>query len=574
MIKTYLPAIMLLLFAFAAKAQQPLAHEKGSYVDSANRYYQQASLPVYLYISHSPQKPATQLVEHDASERPKPMEPIYLDGHGKHYIKHTDGVHHTTQNFIVYADGMAPKSLISFMSAPHYVNKGRHFYGKGLKVGLAATDEMSGVKQTLHSINGATYGDYSQTTDFAQEGDYEYRFYSVDNVGNDEGSHTHLFNVDLSAPNTYYNVVGIAQGNVISLSTQIYLTSEDALSGVAQTFYRLDSGAFRPYSGGNIPFQEMKDGEHRLTFYSIDQVKNQETYKTFDFYLDRTAPIMSADVLGDKFVVGNKVYFSGRTKLKLTAVDNKAGIKEVQYSIDNDGFKKYEEPFYLPSVAGEHLIRYYALDNMANQGAGSKKAQFDEYRHNVSKVYVDLTGPVLAYSYKGPQFQKGDSIFVGASTIITLSATDPESGLQYIAYTIDGQSGEQKYAAPFSITQSGAHDVEYFGYDNVNNRNVGKFVLVVDATPPAPLAQFSIVPVGEQGGIPVYPSYTALYLSATDTQTGGDNITYQINGGPETPYLKPIDGWKKDMEYEVIIKATDKLGNTQQQSVKFRTAKY
>jgi hypothetical protein len=562
-------------FPLLAWAQQPLAHEKGSYVDSAHRYYQQASLPLYLYVSHSPQKAPTQLVEQDAAtDRPKALEPIYLDGHGKHYIKHTDGVHHTTQNFVVYADGMAPKSSIAFMQAPHYVKQGRHFYGKGLVVGLASTDEMSGVKQIYHTTNGAAYQPYSQTTAFATEGDYEYRFYAVDNVGNDEGSHTHLFNVDLTAPNTYYNVVGIAQGNIISLSTQLYLTSEDALSGVAQTFYKLDSGAFRPYLGGNIPLNELKDGEHKLTFYSIDQVKNQEQGKSFDFYLDRTAPIMSADVLGDKFVVGNKVYFSGRTKLKLTAVDNKAGIKEVQYAIDDNNFKKYDEPFYLPSVAGEHVIRYYALDNMANQGSGNRKAQFDEYRHNVSKVYVDLTGPVLSYKYQGPQFQKGDSVFVGSSTIITLNATDPESGLQYISYSIDGQAGEQKYETPFSIIQSGTHNIEYFGYDNVNNRNVGKFVLVVDGTPPTPAGQFSIAALGEQGGVPVFPSYVTLYLSATDTQTGNEKLAYQINGGPETPYLKPIDGWKKDTEYQVTIIAADKLGNEQRAIVKFRTAKY
>jgi hypothetical protein len=566
-------ALLAWLLPWEAAAQEPQPHEKGAYVDSLNRYYQQADLPLYLYVSHKPDGKPTQLSDQDHADKPNAVEPIYLDGHGKHYFRHVDAIHKKEQNFVVYADGVAPESSIQFSGAPHYAKNGQHFYGKGLKVALSTRDEMSGIAGLYHSLNGEAYNAYA-VADFAKEGDFKYRYYAVDHVGNAESAKTSIFTVDLTAPKTYYNVVGINQEGVISTSTKIYLTAEDAVAGVAKTFYRLDDGEFRPYTDGNIPFAILPDGNHSITFYSVDHVDNKEQEQTFQFYLDKTAPIMSADVLGDKFVVGDKVYFSGRTKLKLTAVDNKAGIKEVFYAIDGTDFQQYQEPFYLPGVAGEHVIRYYALDNMQNQGAGNSSYRYDEYRHNVSKVYVDLTGPVLGFKYVGEQFQKGDTIYLSARTKIQLNATDPESGLQYIAYNLDGQGGEQTYSAPFSIEASGTHVVEFFGYDNVNNRNAERFTLVVDNTPPDIASQFSVSPAAQEGEVPVYPSYATIFLSATDTQTGYERITYSLNGAPEVVYAKPIQGLKKGEAYTLTIKAVDKLGNERVVEVRFRTTPY
>lgn len=559
-------------------AQEQQKHEKGAHVDSLNRYYQQADLPLYLFVSHSPDAKPTQLSEFNSKKQVNPVEPIYLDGHGEHHLTHRDAVHGQAQQFTVYADGIAPKSSIQFTTAPHYVGNGRHYYGKDLSVTLSTVDEMSGVAALFHSVNGEEYQSYSPSMGFKQEGDFQYKYYSVDNVGNVETINTDIFTVDLTAPKTYYNVVGVNKDGIISTSTKIYLTFEDNISGVATTYYKLDDGDYKPYRAEtNIPFQQLEDGDHTLTFYSVDNVKNEEVAQSFDFYLDKTAPIMSADVLGDKFVVGDQVYFSGRTKLKLTAVDNKAGIKEVYYAIDGKEFQKYEDPFYLPSIAGEHVVRYYALDEMENRGAGNSDYAYDEYRHNVSKVYVDLTGPVMSFEYLGEQFLKGDTIYITGDTKIKLAADDPESGLQYISYQIDKKDGEENYNAPFIIPESGTHEVEYFGYDNVNNRNVDRFVMVVDNTPPEVEARFSVQPDASQAtgdGIPVYPSYTTIYLSSTDELTGAEDIRYSINGGPERVYSKPITGLKKGQTFKLKIMSSDKLGNEKEEVVEFKTTDY
>jgi hypothetical protein len=555
-------------------AQTPFEHPKGSYVDSLNRYYQQADLPLYVYFSHSPQQAPTKASPEDFPNKKNELKPILLDGHGKHLIRHIDQVHKHVDNFVVYADGVAPQTRISYLNAPNFSKTGKTYYGKGLAVKLDAVDEMSGVKETYIAVGSQVFSPYTQILSLEKEGDYVFSFYTVDNVGNVEPVKKSVFTVDLTPPRTFYNVVGLAQGKVISSSTKIYFTPTDSISGVAKTFFRFDDEPPRLYTGGILDFNYLNDGEHTLYWYSMDNVRNNEPEQKFEFYLDKTAPIMSADVLGDKFIANDRVYFSGRTKLKLTAVDNKAGIKEVRYSIDGGEFRPYIDPFYLPSKSGIHIIRYYALDNMENEGAGARDAKFDEYKHNVSAVYVDLTGPALRHTYLGPKFQKGDTIFINNQTKIQLLAEDPESGLQKITYKINGTGDEVLYENAFTINEAGPHTVDYFGYDNVNNRNVSRFYFIVDNDPPEIFHHFSIKPLREDGGLPVYPAYTSLYLAATDWMVGGQYIRYAINEGKEQIYNGIIFGFEKGKTYKIKIFSSDKLGNSATKEINFKTESY
>jgi hypothetical protein len=572
-------ALLFALFSISkqTQAQEQLEHKKKSYKDSLGRYYQQAELPLYVYVATNPNEVPTPLSPSDNNKTKNEIKPIYLDGHGRHNLKHVDALHKLEDNFIIYADGIAPTSNVSFSGAPYIFNNGKNFYGKGLKVDLRTKDEMSGVENLLYSINNVPFAPYKNTLDFGNEGEYILKYYAVDNVGNVEKPQTNQFVVDVTPPQTFHNIIGINSNNIISASTKIYLTSSDSTSGLARTYYQLDDEPEKIYPANRslIPFAYLNDGEHTLTYYSIDKVNNKEEAKKFSFYLDKTSPIMSADILGDRFIVGEgenaKVYFSGRTKLKLTAVDNKSGIKRIEYSIDGEPYKTYEDPFYLPSKSGLHTIKYYAIDNMDNQGAGNDM-KYDEFTHNVGQVYVDLTGPNMSFQYLGPNFQKGDTTFISRETKIALSATDPESGLQRIAYSIDGDNIENTYNQSFSILQEGFHKVEYYGYDNVNNRNVKDFQFVVDDRGPEVFVTFSSPPIDKATN--TYPSFISLFLAATDMGAGYEEIRYKINEQPEQPYLGIIRNFQKDKNYRIILRAIDKLGNETKREITFRTGKY
>ena len=566
--KKILLACALAGLAGGISAQKPEDHKKTAYTDSLGRYIIQVDMPLYLYVSTSPDETPRRLERSDIKEN----KPIYLDGPGKHHIRHQDAIHNHIETFDIYADGQAPRTAISFTGAPACVIGGVTYFGRDLSVSLKATDDLSGVKQIYFSTENGNFVPY-KTPDVNREGDYRLSYYSIDNVGNVEDVKRKDFTVDLSPPVTSHEIAEMFKDEIISAKSRISLTASDNLSGVARTVYRFDSEPEKQYRPGTaISFSHLSDGAHTLYYYSEDNVKNVESEKSASFFLDKMPPIMSADVLGDRFIIGDKVYFSGRTKLKLTAVDNRSGVKEIRYSINGGEFIEYKDPFYLPSVAGRHSIRYFSVDEMGNSSVGN-------YVHNSGIIYVDLTGPVLSHEILNPRFQKGDVMFISPKTKIVLKAIDSESGLQHISYKIDGKTDEIMYEAPFSVNESGTHIIKYYGYDNVNNVNTREFEITVDGEGPEIFATFSVSRVddataGEPDNAGVYPSYVMLYLAATDLLTGNTEIFYSINGEREIPYTTPIRRFAKNSPYTVVVRAKDQLGNFSEKTVKFKTGDY
>jgi hypothetical protein len=552
--KTWLLSALFAFAQFAYGQQQPL-YPKKSFTDSVGRYYQQASLPVYLSISNSPDQPSVPL-------QSVTKKPVILEGHGVHSFKHQNHNLQEEEEFKIYADGVAPITIASFANAKGFISKNKHYFGQGLAIALKSSDEMSGVENIYSSSNSEEFHIYS-SADFSKEGNYAFRYYAVDRTGNAEKVKLKEFSIDLSPPTSFHNVVSISSENVISTNSSIYFTTADNASGVAQTFYKFDKENFKAYYSGNIPFQYLNDGDHTLTYYSVDHVSNKETEKVFKFYLDKTAPIMSADVLGDKFLVGERIYFSGRTKLKLTAIDNKSGIKDVYYSVNDAPEAQYAEPFYLPGRSGLHNVKFRAIDN-TNNPVG------DDFSHSVGVIYVDLTGPSLSHSYSGRNFIKADTVFISPLTKISLSANDPEAGLKKITYNLDTDTNEKPYTLPVVINQEGFHRLSYFGYDNVNNKNSKDIIFVLDSKGPEIQSQFTVAPSKDNR----YPSYCNLYLSATDKEVGANEIRYSINGGKEQIYLSPIKGFAKDKDYTIKVTALDLLGNESQTTIQFKTDRY
>jgi hypothetical protein len=552
--------------AVAAQAQKPEEHQKTTFTDSVGRLIVQVDMPLYLYISTSPDETPRRLDRND--EKGKEKEPLYLDGPGIHFIRHQDNIHHRAEMYPIWADGQAPKTTLSFSDAPTYNSGTMTYFGKNLTARLSATDDLSGVKQIYYSTGGDNFAPYRNiNTD--KEGAYRISYYAADNVGNVETVKHKEFTVDLMAPATVHRIAGTVKDGIIAANAQITLTATDELSGVERTVYRFNNEPEKTYrQGTTISVSHLADGQHTLYYYSEDRVRNKETEKSFGFYLDKTPPIMSADVLGDKFIVGDKTYFSGRTKLKLTAVDNKSGVSEIRYSINGEPFVVYEDPFYLPSKTGKHQIRYYSVDEMGNTSSG-------DYSHNTGVIYVDLSGPTLSHELSGPSFRKGDLMYISPETKITLKGVDTESGLQYLSYIVNGATDEIRYDAPFSVKETGAHTIKYFGYDNVNNRNSREFEITVDAEGPEIFYTFSVKRIdAENADTEVYPSYVMLYLAATDLMTGNAEIYYSVNGGNELPYTAPIKGFAKNTSYVVKVRAKDKLGNFSAKTVEFKTGDY
>ncbi len=557
-----------------------------SYRDAKGKLYWNRAQEVYVSLSSTPNGKRENLEGESTGDYDNPF---YFDTEGKNYIRSKWAVNKETKKtiypqqellFEVYADGLAPITKHTYQNATYYYqNKNKiRIYGKNLSFSLSAKDGVSGVQTTMYSINGKAYAKYSNPLKVQTSGKQVIKYFSVDNVGNMETLKESSFMIDIAPPKSNCTVLGIKLGeeNIVALKSKIYLEATDDVSGVYKIYYTIDGGSKLVANGNPLNLSVLKDGSHVLKYYAVDHVKNEEKEQEFKFYLDKTAPITASDVLGDRFIVDDQIYFSGRTKLKLTAVDNKSGVKDVLFSIDGKEFESYEDPFYLPSEQGFHMVKYFALDNTENLTVSPAELgkKYLQFKHTVDKIYLDLTGPSLNYSISGSKFYTRDTIFVGPTTKINLRATDKESGLQYISYSLDNQQKENVYNKPFTLgdKKSGMHKVEYFGYDNVNNRNIGQFYVFLDTQGPEIGHKFSVLPIGKsESGVAVYPAYCSVFVTLQDLLTGVGKIYYSINGGQFLPYKNFITNFQKNKTYNIKIKALDKLGNESIQTIMFST---
>ncbi len=577
--KKLVKAIALALICSKASAQTI----KPKYYKDANtgKLYWNKKLPVYIWVSTTPDK-AEQLLTKSTNEQYSV--PFYLDTEGVNYIRSKNAIDPVTKEpakplqevmLEIYADGVAPETGATLYNGfSKYVSKlGKTYFGPFVNFSIQATDKTSGVESVFYSVNEGPFEIYKGEQKLSKQGNYVLKYFSSDRVGNVGKVQSQEFIVDNTSPETKLTINGYADDKVVSFSSKMYLTMGDSISGLKQTLYKFDNGKFVAYNGGTIPFTNLTEGKHTLTFYSTDNVNNYEKEQSVEFFLDKSSPLMAADILGDRFLANNIIYFSGRTKLKLTAIDNKVGVKEIKYAIDDQPFTSYSNPFYLPSVSGIHEIKYYSVDKLNNKTNGITEKGYEEFKHNVSKVYVDLTGPILNHEIIGDKVIRKDTLLLGPNNFIKLLANDPESGLQKVTYSFDKELIESDYLSPIKMTKSGFHTLEYFGYDNVNNRNIKSFFFLSDVEGPELFHFFTVGSISRKQGLEVYPSSVGFTLAGTDTLAGLKSIYYSINGQAQKLYSSTITGFKPNTKYTIKFTGTDYLGNQASKEVSFQTGK-
>lgn len=557
------------LFSGSAQAQEPQKATYKHVVFEANgNTYIQRSMPMYVKFSVTPDGKNYPL---KSKQHPEDTEPMYLDDEGVHYLRHKWAVDPETGEMVypprevimeVYADGLPPRTTHRFSGAPRYRSGGRIFFGKNLSFSLSANDATSGVAETKYAIDGS-YNNYSSNITLSGEGEKTLYYYSADNVGNAESTRSSSFTVDLTAPSTTHTINGIVHnGNILAPSSYFTLTSSDNLSGVQTTFFSYDDKGNRVYYN-RCNMTGLEDGNHTLYYYAVDNVENEASKSTFSFYVDRIPPVADISIIGDQHK-GQHLYVSPRTKVNVSANDNKAGVKMIEYNIDGGARNSFSSDFNIPDKYGQHIVRYDATDNVENR-ATSKSLT----------IFMDNRAPQTRIDYGSPQFFDRDTLFINKLTPITLPRSDAGSGIQKTEYAID--EGSMQGYSQFQISNEGYHTITFRSTDNVNNQEAEKkSSIFVDNTPPDIFVNFSIEPIGERKGSPIYPNYVRMYVGATDKHTGTKQIMYSVNDGPMREYSSPrtLDAserniFQKNKKYTVKVVAEDKLGNKAEKKIEF-----
>ena len=565
--------LVFILGQISVLCQEPLKHEKRIYVSPEGRMYIQRYLPIYVRMATSPDDSAENYVL-KSEVTDKYSNPMYLDSEGYNTFRSPWIVDTITKKpifprediiFEIYADSKPPVTEIDFGEASTYNAQGKVYISETQEITLKATDQLSGVENIYYSIDGSPFQVYKSPVVINQEKEYILKYYSADNVGNAENVNSLVIVLDKTHPSTQLQISKDRYENIISGRSQIILTAEDKGAGINDIFYTIDDGPVKKYASP-VRAVFLSQGDHKLAYHSTDNVNNAEADNTYDFYVDKTPPTIVQEILGKSFFAGGREYSSGRSQLKLTTFDNKAGVKEVYYSINKSEFLKYEKPVFLANVTGNLTVKAYALDNVNNKTESLEKGD----KTNIP--YVDLSGPSISYGFSGPEFIQRDTVYISSKTKILLKATDSESGMNKIEYAVD--NGEDRlFEEPFSLEKEGPHDIKITGYDNVENTSILNLRVIVDKTGPEIYSRFSILPAGKKNIngkiLNVYPDHVVLFLSSTDNVVGFNDMYYSINDTPEIKYAGLIRTFSSKGPYTIKIRAQDKLGNETSEKIDF-----
>ncbi|HWR62932.1 MAG TPA: choice-of-anchor J domain-containing protein [Candidatus Thermoplasmatota archaeon] len=93
---------------------------------------------------------------------------------------------------------------------------------------------------------------------------------------------------DTIPPVTSCTLEGTLDGDIYTSDVMVTLSATDAQSGVNNTAYKLDGGAWTEYSE---PFVVTEDGSHTVLFYSVDNAGNAETEKSSTFTIQHALPV-------------------------------------------------------------------------------------------------------------------------------------------------------------------------------------------------------------------------------------------------------------------------------------------
>ncbi|WP_299534871.1 OmpL47-type beta-barrel domain-containing protein [uncultured Streptomyces sp.] len=305
---------------------------------------------------------------------------------------------------------------------------------------------------------------------------------------------------DTAAPETSAAVDGDknADGAYVGQAT-VTVTATDAGSGVGTVEYALGAdGAWQPY-GAPVVVSEV--GGHTVRYRATDKAGNTAAEKSVDFTVaapptdDTTAPETSATVSGEQDASGG---YLGTATVTVTASDTGSGVNTIEYALGADGpWQPYTAPVMVHEPGG-HTVRYRATDKAGNAAAG-KSVDFTV----VEPVEEDTTAPVTTAKVAGDKNSDGAYL---TSARVTLTATDDDSGVAKVEYSLDG-GPYLAYEGTVIVDRVGRHTLAHRATDRAGN------------TSEAVLVSFT---VARSGGVPApncaeYDVRLTVFVGTVDT---------------------------------------------------------
>jgi uncharacterized cupredoxin-like copper-binding protein len=424
-------------------------------------------------------------------------------------------------------------------------------------VTLTATDDSSGVDSVEYSLDGGAWTTYGAPVVVDTVGDHMLHYRATDVAGNTSPEGMSEFTVvagggeDTTPPAVTAAVTGDqdADGNYVGSAT-VTVTATDDGSGVASVEYEVDDTGFQPYTG---PVTVSEPGDHAVQYRATDAAGNVSETGSVPFRVvegggeDTTPPTVTAEVTGTQDGDGN--YVDSAT-VTLSATDDASGVASVEYSLDGAAFAPYTEPVVV-NTPGAHMLHYRATDAAGNVSP--------EGMAGFTVVARDTTAPTVSGQVTGQQDADGN--YVG-SAVVTVTATDADSGVASVEYSLDG-AAFVPYTEPVQIGDPGDHTVAFRATDvagNVSEEGSVSFSVVEAPGDDTTAPSVSAVVSGNQDASWHYLDSATLTIDALDADSGVASVEYKLDDGDWTRYTEPVTV-DDPGTHTVTYRATDNAGN-------------
>ncbi|MEM4598484.1 MAG: chitobiase/beta-hexosaminidase C-terminal domain-containing protein [Candidatus Diapherotrites archaeon] len=225
-------------------------------------------------------------------------------------------------------------------------------------VTLECSDETAGCDKTYYCFgsgcNPTTI--YSSPITISSEGTTYLRFYSEDNAGNSESVQEKIVKIDKSGPTTTDNAPTTWQISDFNIT----LSCDDGSGiGCSETYYRINNGAWQPYSEG---ISITQDGNNRIDYYSNDLLNNIEDTKTCYAPLDKTPPVIDVNSPLANEVIESTIYVRFKVNKGLGSPLDFNSITVLLDGTESDDFIRTEHCI---ESSGDYICSYYEYVNTA-----------------------------------------------------------------------------------------------------------------------------------------------------------------------------------------------------------------
>jgi peptidoglycan/xylan/chitin deacetylase (PgdA/CDA1 family) len=248
-------------------------------------------------------------------------------------------------------------------------------------------------------------------------------------------------------------------------------------------------------------------------------------------------------------------WYGGPVSMTLSATETgTAGVAMIRYTTDGSeptaASPAYTGPF---TVSATTTVKYRAWDNANN--VEPVKSQL---------VQVDATAPVSSIACNGSACAGTD--YEGPVTV-ALAATDDESGVAAIRYTVDGSdptTASPLYGGPFTVSETTT--VRYRAWDASGNVEAVRSQLVEIVAPPPQdtIAPTSAIACNGTACSAWYAGPVSVKLSATDDASGVAAIRYTLDGSTPTASSQLYTGpFTVSQTTTVRYRAWDNAGNVE-----------